>query len=252
MKKKLLSPYQIYLGLLIFLNGLPFLAPLLLRLSESGSIFFFPAKVIYFIYSFFCHQFHHRSVHLYDYQVAWCTRDMGIWLGFLAAAIGIKYLGLKSIKWYWIIPFAIPMALDGGIQTIATIGNVTPVGMLADPVYISNNLMRFITGALFGFGVSLWLSEMIKTSFEVSPRTFDWLERIVKNATHRAVVVLFILFGIYVGLVGLWNVTSEEYKPLDTLDSISRTPSEQFFQRRLHGVCPTEADELFGWDCFLE
>src|SRR5260221_5462908 len=154
MKSAFSNFYNWYLGILSLLVSLPVLAPVLLKLGLTNA-----AKIIYFIYSFFCHQFASRSIHLYDYQYAWCSRDTGIWFGVTAIAYLIKYRKIKPIKWYWVLPFIIPIALDGGIQTIFTILNIQGSGSIIEsPMYISNNLVRFITGPFFGIGLSLWVS----------------------------------------------------------------------------------------------
>src|SRR5690606_38304083 len=111
--------YNIYLTFLGFLVSLPILAPVFMHLN-----LILPAKVIYFIYSFFCHQFSTRSIHIYDYQLAWCSRDTAIWFSFFITALLVKFNILPKLRWYWTIPFVIPMALDGGLQTIYTLFNL--------------------------------------------------------------------------------------------------------------------------------
>jgi len=241
-----------YIYFLLIINGLPFLAPLFLKLSEISVIFIFPAKLVYLVYSFFCHQFHHRSVHLFDFQVAWCTRDMGIWLGMLTGAVLVRYFGFRGFKWYWVIPLLIPIALDGGGQTVATIFTVDLYGPTGDPLYISNNLIRFTTGAIAGLGTSLWLSNSVLEAFEegdkkYSKRLLSWL----KKPRHWLVAGTTFLILVYAALVGMWSMTSTEYQPVDLLDSGVKTPKEDFFQRRANGVCPTEGEDLFAWDCWL-
>lgn len=133
---------------LFVLNLLPLLAPVLLHLGYTGA-----SHLIYQVYSFFCHQFHWRSLHIYDHQFAWCTRDVFIWMALLMVAIWVRFNNPKPIKWYWIIPFMIPIALDGGIQTIATIWGYSS----GVPYYMSTNIMRMLTGGFFGIGLGLVL-----------------------------------------------------------------------------------------------
>jgi len=150
---KKLNQYDMFLGFLIVLNVLPFLAPIFLNLGWKA-----PAKVIYTIYSFLCHQFSWRSIHIADHQCAWCTRDTFIWGTILAVALVVRLYKVKKLKWYWVMPFIIPIALDGGIQTIATL-----IGFASEePLYVSTNTLRMITGGTFGLGLGLWMMPMLK------------------------------------------------------------------------------------------
>ncbi|MFQ5493435.1 MAG: DUF2085 domain-containing protein [Candidatus Dojkabacteria bacterium] len=145
--------FNIFIGFLVVINVLPFLAPLLASWGWT-----LPSAIIYNIYSFFCHQFAWRSVHIHDFQVAWCTRDMFIWGALLFVALLAKYKNIQGIKWYWLIPFTIPIALDGGVQTVATILGFSN----AQPLYMSTNFLRMITGAFFGMGIGLWMLPTLK------------------------------------------------------------------------------------------
>jgi len=251
--------YNWYLGGLTLLVSLPVLAPILLRMGLTV-----PAKVIYLIYSFFCHQFASRSIHLFDFQYAWCARDTGIWFGFTFVAWLLKFKKIKPIKWYWSIPFMIPMALDGGLQTIFTLLSIQPVGVITgDPLYISNNLMRFITGVLFGIGLSLWISGVLlqnpntqeenkdaqKDSLPNQKPARKWYQREFTKVTAVFIISLF----VYLGMVKLWDITSVNNKPGDFADSIVKTPVQDFFIRRGDGVCPTSgANDLFNFSCFFK
>lgn len=144
---------NIFIVFLIILNVLPILAPIFAQIGWNA-----PAKAIYFVYSFLCHQLHWRSLHIYDHQCAWCMRDMFIWGSLLVVAILVKRYHIKGLRWYWMIPFMLPIAFDGGIQTIATIlgfGN-------GQPLYMSTNFMRMLTGSIFGTGIGLWLVPGLK------------------------------------------------------------------------------------------
>lgn len=145
--------YDIFLVFLTTINLTPLLAPVLAKIGLTGI-----AHAIYLIYSFFCHQFNWRSLYIFDYQVAWCTRDVFIWAGLLLVALFVKKYKVQQLPWYWLIPFTIPIALDGGIQTVATVAGFTA----GDPLYMSTNVMRMITGAIFGIGLGLWLLPRMK------------------------------------------------------------------------------------------
>ena len=143
------NAYNIFLVGLVLLNVVPWLAPIFMQLGWHG-----PAKVIYRIYSVFCHQIGWRSLHVYDHQCAWCSRDTAIWGSFLLVAFIVKYRKISGFKWYWVFPFALPMALDGGIQLIATLFSVEKDN---DPFYVSTNFSRIVTGTLFGTGLGMTL-----------------------------------------------------------------------------------------------
>lgn len=244
--------YNWYLIVLTALVTLPILAPFLLYIGLET-----PAKYIYFVYSFFCHQFDHRSIHVYDYQYAWCARDTAIWFGVWAVALYTKFSDIKPIKLYWLLPFVVPIALDGGIQTVYTILDINPAGVNAgDPLYISNNFSRFVTGAIFGIGLSLWTSPTFK---EVLPQVTK-----LKLPNKQVFITFSILIALIIGYIfsiQAWSLTSNDYKPKGTLDAVVRTPSRDFFTRRAHAICPTDgdvennyqnpADNLLALDCFF-
>ncbi len=236
--------YNIYFGIVTTFFTLPFLAPIFLALN-----WIVPAKVIYFVYSFFCHQFASRSINMFDFQLAWCARDTGIWFGIILTAIFVRIGLLRSIKWYWIIPFLIPMALDGGLQTIFTVLSIDQYGVLASsPLYVSSNFTRFVTGAMFGVGLGWWMAIQIKTisGVEVDPLRFN-ISRYLK-----LVIVAVTILVSYFGIVQLWNITSKVNKPLDSLDFVVKTSKENFFARRENAICPTEnVTDLVNLDCFI-
>lgn len=255
MKKKILGAntfYNWYLGIVTALAVLPVIAPLLLKIGLE-----FPAKMIYLVYSFFCHQFSTRSIHLYDYQYAWCARDTGIWLGVALTAWALKYKKVRAIKWYWIIPFVIPIALDGGLQTIFTMLNITNSGGLSGiPIYSSNNLVRFLTGSFFGIGLSLFVSGTFlestqKEESEVKEKFY--FKNFFKSKQVWAVTKLMgLLLIIYLVTVALWQGTSAKFLPSDFADSAVRLQDSNFFERRSNGACPTTGvNDLFNLECFF-
>lgn len=138
---------------LVVLNSAPILAPVLLHFGAEGL-----AKVIYTVYSFFCHQQHWKSLHLFDHQVAWCARDMFIWGSMLLALILVKRKNLQPMTFLALMLYSIPMALDGGIQTIAAVLGYSS----GDAFYTSNNFTRMLTGALFGSAMGLFMFTRLK------------------------------------------------------------------------------------------
>lgn len=162
--------------ILVIFAGLPFLAPALMHYGYEA-----PARLIYTVYSFTCHQLAYRSFFVFGaqssytveqlqgylhvtnpaldlyywrdwlgstalgYKMAFCERDAAIYLSMLVGGLvfGLFRTRVKPLNWKWYLVFAIaPMALDGGTQLI----------MLRE----STPLLRAITGILFG-ALSVWL-----------------------------------------------------------------------------------------------
>lgn len=143
--------FNLIFGLYI---GLPFLAPVFMQIGWSGA-----GKVIYFIYSWLCHQLPERSYFLFgpkltyslaEVQSAWQnTLNPMILRQFIGnAAIGWKvawsdrmtwmytsmwFLGLfwwplrrrvKPLPWWGLVLFLLPMAVDGGTHFISDLTGV--------------------------------------------------------------------------------------------------------------------------------
>lgn len=225
---------KIYLLILGFIAFLPIAAPILLNLGLGWL-----AKKIYFIYSFFCHQFSERSLYLFDTQFAWCARDTGIWTGIFFTALAVKFFKLKPIKWYFLLLFLVPIALDGGIQTISTIRGI---GVASSEIfYLSNNFFRYVTGFFLGMGVSLWISPQIINKAGAGVTTKKFL----------AIFFLGVVF--YLVLVFLWQVTSYRVLPSNILDSVAKERSEMYFERRKDAPCPTSGiADIIQIDCFFK
>jgi uncharacterized membrane protein len=217
--------YDIVLAFLIFLNIAPILAPIFAALGLN-----FLAVPIYFIYSFFCHQLDWRSIHAFDYQYAWCARDTFIWLNILLAGLVTRKWKIPVIKWYWLIFFVVPIALDGGVQTIATL-----LGFVdSEPLYISTNFMRMLTGTIFGLGFGFWIMPNMK---EVSAGEDNRPAFPFKKRFFLPVVVVLNLI-LYLILVGIWNLTSPVNKAANFLDLAVKTPANpaDWLVRRKHGL----------------
>lgn len=184
----------------------PFLAPLFARLGWEG-----PANAIYFVYSFFCHQLPERSYFLFGpkvnyslaeiqsawidtinplllrkftgtaamgWKVAWSDRMIyfygGVW--FFALLWWPLRRRLKSLPWWGLVLFLLPMALDGSthfLSDLAGIGqgfrytnlwlaDLTQFAFATnfyagDALGSFNSWMRIITGSLAGLGL-VWFA----------------------------------------------------------------------------------------------
>jgi uncharacterized membrane protein len=247
-----------FLIILILINILPVLAPILMAIGWTG-----PAKIIYLIFSFTCHQMHERSIHLFGYQVAWCARDWAIWLGMLLVTVSIKLWKLQGLKWYQVLPFVIPIAMDGIIQTFATLA-----GYQGDyPLYISNNFSRVLTGGLFGVGLGVVLIPMVTNlEFAQTSNTFYLFrrklgKRLKLHISHVIIAAYTLVILTYMLLVQIWQITSPNYLPTNIIDSEIKFPKDGILQieRRKNGVCPVRIDtdedasfeEFINLECFF-
>lgn len=242
--KKYLTAYNVFLGFIVALNFFAFLAPVLMALGLPGL-----AKPIYFVYSFFCHQIHYRSLHLFGYQVAWCTRDSFIWFSMLMAAIAVKYVNYRGLKWFLVVVFVIPIALDGGIQLIATMFGLASSADGA--FYVSTNFTRMVTGSLLGIGLGLWIFPTLR---EMDLKAMEAAKKKVETKSWKIIISIFtICFIFYEILLGVWYITSKDYRPLNVIDHTSRLPENknEWFIRRKHATCPTDLEDsgLLTFNC---
>ncbi len=134
--------------------GLPFLGPVFMQLGWSG-----PARVIYIIYSFLCHQLPQRSYFLFgskitysllEIQAAWQnTQDplvlrqfignpeMGwkvAWSDRMVSMFASLWLfglfwwplrrRLKPLPWWGLVMFLLPMAVDGASHFISDLSGI--------------------------------------------------------------------------------------------------------------------------------
>jgi len=243
--------YKIYLGILITLNALPILAPIFWGLQASSALIGRIGELIYFVYSFSCHQFASRSFYLFDSQWAWCARDAGIWLGILSVAIAALHPKMTGIRFYWVLPFIVPIALDGGIQTIATLFGVAPsyTGIDSSILYVSSNLTRFLSGFIFGVGLSLWISPVLKRALHnrLDEINLSMNRRVATKLISATVLVFVVSYSL---IMMSWSISSK-YKPIDLLDSAPKMPIYNLFIRRESGPCKTDLNDLLALECFF-
>ena len=160
--------------LLLLYVGLPFLAPVFMRIGATG-----PARILYAIYMPACHQLPDRSYFLFGektvyslseleqanvlpglsvlqrrqyigdatlgWKVALCERDVAIYGMMLAMGLCFTALRRRIAKIpLWVFGlFVIPIAVDGLSQLAG--------------LRTSNWWLRTVTGALFGAGI-VWLA----------------------------------------------------------------------------------------------
>jgi len=110
------------------------------------------AQAVYVIGDVNCHQIKDRSFFLNGNEMPFCSRDVGIFFGL---AVGMLIVLAFGPKFYWLafIAMTIPILVDGGLQLVSS--------------YESNNLVRFLTGAVGGAAVSYLLGYMADQNLSV-------------------------------------------------------------------------------------
>lgn len=152
---------------------LPFLAPLFMHLGWEA-----PARAVYFLYSYTCHQLPDHSYFLFGpslapqdgqllaagmqassnlyverqfignaeigYKVALCQRDVAIYGSVFLAGVIFAFMRtwLRPLPAKWFLVLMLPIAIDGGTQLIG--------------LRESNWVLRMITGSLFGIAAVWW------------------------------------------------------------------------------------------------
>ncbi len=118
-----------------------------------------------------CHQLPERSLFIFGYQMALCSRCFAIYVSFLAGGL-LFYLIRNRLKPFHIgyyILFCIPMAIDGFAQLFGVpIPRGIGPGMELIWTQLSNNDLRIITGALFGLGSALFVLPYMQQVFEMA------------------------------------------------------------------------------------
>lgn len=143
----------VVIGLLIVYAGLPWLAPVFMKLGWTG-----PASAIYLAYSFMCHQLPQRSYFLFGpkltyslgeisrvwpwqtfvdlrqftgtpevgYKVAYAHRLTAIWTSVLAGSLlfGLVRRRLRPLPFKWYLLLLLPMAVDGFTHMFTEVGLV--------------------------------------------------------------------------------------------------------------------------------
>ncbi len=99
------------------------------------------AGQIFRAYHAICEQIPSHSFYILGHQVALCARNFSLYFAIWAGTMLFRFARrhIHPLKWYWLVLFLLPMALDGGTQMF---------GWRESNVYL-----RVITDLLFGFGI---------------------------------------------------------------------------------------------------
>lgn len=232
---KLMRNLPLLLGVLILsMDVIALLAPILAKLKVEAI-----SDGIYFVYSFLCHQRPWRSLHIFDYQVAWCTRDTFIYLSMGLSALFVNKFKIRKVKWYIPLIAVIPFAADGLLQLFAEFK-----GVLNDKevyFYASTNFIRMLTGSIFGTGAGLWVFSLLDETIEEEMQA-DKVENVKKTVSKMSWKTGFgLIFSIcvifYLGFIQLWRVTSNDYPPAGFVDNKRYFPGYNYEVTERCGHC---------------
>src|SRR5262245_5155908 len=124
-------------GLMAIYVTLPLAAPALMAAGRNR-----PAGLIYWLYSYTCHQLPSHSWFPFGYQMAYCQRDTALYLAMLLG--GLAYARRRfwtgGLPWWLFGLLTLPIAIDGGTALFG-LRESTP-------------LLRSATGALFGLATA--------------------------------------------------------------------------------------------------
>jgi len=150
-----------------------FIAPILLYpyfMSTGNPTLVFIAGAILAAYHTTCHQLPERSLFIFGYQMAVCSRCFAIYVSFLAGGILFYFLRsrLKPFNIIYYIILCIPMAIDGFAQLfgVPIPRGIGPGGQLIW-TELSNNGLRLITGGIFGLGSALFVLPYMQKIFDM-------------------------------------------------------------------------------------
>lgn len=144
------------------------------------------AGVIKFLYHFICHQFPRRSLFVLGYQMAVDARSFALYVAFLAGGIafGRARRKLKPLPLWLYGLFMLPIAVDGFSQLfgVPMPRGIGPGWQLLWTVE-SNNVLRVITGSIFGLASALYIYPRVQ---EVRDATEEYGNALKQSAAAAA------------------------------------------------------------------
>ena len=120
---------------LILLDSI--IAPLLESKMIQASFYF------YLPLCFICHQLPTRCLWIFGSNMALCSRCFGIYSGIVLIGIFFNLRWINKFSWKFAFIFMLPAIVDGITQYMG--------------LRMSNNLIRFGSGLLFGIGIGMVL-----------------------------------------------------------------------------------------------
>lgn len=179
-----------YISSVVLFTVLFIAAPLLIQIENS--LLLGVGAMAYNIVSLFvmCHQLPERSLFLLGMQFPICSRCLGIYIGSsFGGLIALSQIGKKLPRFLMskkmLLVFALPMIVDGVTQTLLFERE-------------SSNMLRLVTGLMFGFGVLYFSTSII---VERARTIKSDTEIVWKLAVGINLFILFLILaaGLYVG-----------------------------------------------------
>jgi uncharacterized membrane protein len=142
-----------------------------------------------------CHQMPDRSFFAHEHQYPLCARCTGMYLGFVTGVIWLGVRGrLKAARLpptpiiVMLVGFIVAMGIDGVNSTISVIPG-------APQLYHTTNVLRIITGTLYGLALSALFPPVFNSAIWSAPGG----ERTIKN--WRELGLLVVAVAIEIALV---------------------------------------------------
>jgi len=118
------------------------LPPILAANGQTGI-----SSPIYHFFSFICHQMPARSFHIFDHQLAVCSRCFGVYFGLLAGLIAYPLWrsieNIDPLPRIWLFASMVPIAIDWSLGVLG--------------IWENNHASRFITGMILGVGCATYI-----------------------------------------------------------------------------------------------
>lgn len=125
-------------------------------------------------YHAICEQIPAHSFFLFGHQLAMCARNISLYGGMWLGTMIFRFAGrhVRPLKWHWLVLLLLPMALDGGTQLFGW--------------RESNDLLRVVTGLLFGLGVCWFMLPFVQEAIEESSVVLPAQGRSQASTTARS------------------------------------------------------------------
>lgn len=102
---------------------------------------------IYHFFSFICHQMPARSFHIFDHQLAVCSRCFGVYFGLLAGLVAYPIWrsieNIDPLPRIWLFASMVPIAIDWSLGVFG--------------IWENNHTSRFITGMILGVACATYI-----------------------------------------------------------------------------------------------
>lgn len=233
----ILTYVSVFLGLFAIF---PLLSPIFSEFGLSNVSYY-----INFVYQFVCHQRPWRSYHIYDYQIAYCAREVGVFGSLFISSLFINFINeikisKKAAIFLFFVGF-IPYILDGCIQLFAEI-SLNNSNMI--PFYESTNFTRSLTGIILGNCLGFSLFPFLKYYRNQNNRV-NWRKYFSFSILVSLLVIIFISLISY--------ITSQAYKPSNPISDLQiRIPGYNYEVVSNGGHTYNQSYRIFLEDTYIQ